>query len=68
LSATRIARPPTASSNLDHDWFADRYIAVDQGPITVMIENHRTRLIWNLFMSCPELPPMMEAIGRRREL
>ena len=33
----------------------------------VVIENHRTRLIWDLFMSCSELAPMMQAIGWRRE-
>ncbi len=44
-----------------------RHIAIDQGPIVVMIENHRTGLLWDLFMSSPELPPMMNAIGWRRE-
>jgi len=53
--------------NLDRDWFARRYIAIDQGPIVVMIENHRTGLLWDLFMSCPELEPMTKAIGWRRE-
>lgn len=53
--------------NLDQNWFADRYIAIDQGPIAVMIENHRTGLLWGLFMSCPELGPMMDAIGWSRE-
>ncbi len=53
--------------NLDQDWFAQSYIAIDQGPIILMIENHRTGLLWDLFMSCPELPPMMNAIGWRRE-
>ncbi len=32
-----------------------------------MIENHRTGLLWDRFMSCPELAPMMKAIGWRRE-
>ena len=31
------------------------YLAIDQGPIVVMIENHRTGLLWKLFMSCPEV-------------
>ncbi|MFC1596974.1 glucoamylase family protein [Planctomycetota bacterium] len=53
--------------NLDDDWFAQSYLAIDQGPIVVMIENHRTGLLWELFMSCPEMAPMMDAIGWRRE-
>jgi hypothetical protein len=35
---------------LDNAWFASSYIAIDQGPIIAMIENHRTALLWNLFM------------------
>ena len=41
--------------NLSHDWFAASNLAIDQGPIVVMIENHRSGLIWQLFMSCPEV-------------
>jgi hypothetical protein len=37
------------------NWYADSYIAIDQGPIVIMIENHRTGLLWKLFMSAPEL-------------
>lgn len=38
-----------------HNWFPKQYLAIDQGPEIVMIENHRTGLLWNLFMSCPEI-------------
>ena len=38
-----------------HDWYATSHLAIDQGPIIVMIENYRTGLLWNLFMSCPEI-------------
>lgn len=41
--------------NMHDRWFARSYIAIDQGPIIVMIENYRTGLVWNLFMSCPEI-------------
>ena len=37
--------------NLTSLWFADSYIAIDQGPIVCMIENHRTGLLWDLFMA-----------------
>jgi hypothetical protein len=41
--------------DLNDAWFADSYLAIDQGPQIVMIENYRTSLVWNLFMSCPEV-------------
>ena len=36
-------------------WYADTTLAIDQGPIVVMIENHRSSLLWNLFMAVPEV-------------
>ena len=38
-----------------HDWYASWHLAIDQGPIVAMIENYRTGLLWNLFMSGPEI-------------
>lgn len=38
-----------------HDWYAKTFLAIDQGPIVVMMENHRSGLLWNLFMSIPEI-------------
>ena len=29
-------------------WFDDQYLGIDQGPIVLMIENHRSDLIWDL--------------------
>lgn len=47
-----------------HDlWFADSFLAIDQGPIIVMIENHRSGLLWNLFTSCPEVKTGMRTLG-----
>jgi hypothetical protein len=37
------------------DWYADTHLAIDQGPIILMIENFRTGLLWKLFMSAPEV-------------
>jgi hypothetical protein len=45
------------------DWFPRRYLAIDQGPIVVMMENHRTGLLWNLFMSCPEVQQGLTKLG-----
>ncbi|MBI3220706.1 MAG: Ig-like domain-containing protein [Bacteroidetes bacterium] len=41
--------------NISEAWTANSYLAIDQGPIVVMIENHRTGMLWNLFMSAPEI-------------
>jgi len=49
--------------NLTNTWFADSYLAIDQGPMIVMIENYRTGLLWNLFMSCPEVKAGMKNLG-----
>ena len=49
--------------NLGESWFAPGYLAIDQGPIIVMIENYRTQLCWDLFMANPEISPMLESIG-----
>ena len=46
-----------------NDWYIQRYLAIDQGPIIVMMENYRTGLIWKLFMSCPEIKPGLEKLG-----
>ncbi|HEX5169047.1 MAG TPA: glucoamylase family protein [Cyclobacteriaceae bacterium] len=39
----------------ESNWYPLRYLAIDQGPIVVMIENYRSGLLWKLFMSCPEV-------------
>jgi hypothetical protein len=44
-------------------WYADTYLAIDQGPIIVMIENHRSGLLWQLFMSAPEIRQGLRAMG-----
>jgi hypothetical protein len=43
-------------------WFAETYLAIDQGPIVVMMENHRTGLLWKLFMSVPEVQAGLRAL------
>jgi hypothetical protein len=49
--------------NLSEPWIANSYLAIDQGPIIVMIENYRTQLIWNLFMSVPEVQVAKTKLG-----
>jgi hypothetical protein len=49
--------------NITDGWTASSYLAIDQGPIIVMIENHRTGLLWDLFMSCPEMQQAINELG-----
>ncbi len=49
--------------SLQNLWFADSYLAIDQGPMIVMIENYRSGLLWNLFTSCPEVKTGMLSLG-----
>jgi len=49
--------------SLEHNWFPQRYLAIDQGPIVVMIENHRTGLLWDLFMSSEEIQHGLDKLG-----
>lgn len=49
--------------SLKSPWFADSYLAIDQGPIIVMIENYRTGLVWNLFTSAPDIKNGMRNLG-----
>ncbi len=38
-------------------------MGLNQAPITVMIENHRSGLLWKIFMANPEMRPMLDRIG-----
>lgn len=49
--------------NLSQNWFDNQNLAIDQGPIIGMIENHRTGLLWSLFMSIPEIKDGMKKLG-----
>jgi hypothetical protein len=45
------------------NWFPPQYLSIDQGPEAVMIENYRSGLLWNLFMSCPEVQKGLKKLG-----
>lgn len=49
--------------NLTSGWFASSYIAIDQGPIVCMIENYRTGMLWNTFMSSEEVKAGLDKLG-----
>lgn len=49
--------------NLSMGWFDNQYIAIDQGPIIIMIENYRSSLLWNLLMSDMEIQKGLTKLG-----
>lgn len=49
--------------NESKNWYATSHLAIDQGPIIVMIENYRSGLIWKLFMQIPEVQNGMKKLG-----
>ncbi|WP_418498919.1 glucoamylase family protein [Flagellimonas sp.] len=44
-------------------WVAEAYLAIDQGPQIIMIENHRTGLLWNLFMANEDVQAGLTKLG-----
>jgi exo beta-1,2-glucooligosaccharide sophorohydrolase (non-reducing end) len=54
---------PRDAFNETHNWYSPIFMGLNQAPITVMVENYRTGLIWKLFMSNPEIQPMLDKIG-----
>ena len=48
---------------LQQPWFATSFLAIDQGPIIIMLENHRSGLLWNLMKTCPEVKAGMKKLG-----
>jgi hypothetical protein len=49
--------------SIGENWYPKRYLAIDQGPIVVMIENYRSALLWNLFMAAPEIRNGLHQLG-----
>jgi hypothetical protein len=49
--------------NVTEQWWANSYLAIDQGPIICMVENYRSGLLWKLFMSCPEVQSGLDQLG-----
>lgn len=49
--------------SVEYDWWPKRYLAIDQGPIVVMIENYRSGLIWQLFMQDEDVQRGLNKLG-----
>ena len=49
--------------NENRNWYAETFLAIDQGPIIIMLENYRTGLLWKLFMRVPEIQNGLRKLG-----
>ncbi|HMB62313.1 MAG TPA: glucoamylase family protein [Eudoraea sp.] len=56
---------PYDAFSLEHNWYLPRYLAIDQGPIPVMIENYRSGMLWGLFMKNEEVQNGLKKLGFR---
>lgn len=57
-----VAGPYDAYS-LQYNWVTPRYLAIDQGTIAPMIENHKNQFLWNLFMNAPDVRQGLLKLG-----
>ena len=58
----------TDAFNETRNWWADTFLAIDQGPIVVMMENYRSGLLWRLFMAAPEVRAGLRRLGFARPI
>ncbi len=54
---------PYDAFSFEHNWYMPRYLAIDQGPIPVMIENYRSGMIWDLFMANKDVQRGLDKLG-----
>ncbi|MFO8034963.1 MAG: glucoamylase family protein [Candidatus Bipolaricaulota bacterium] len=53
----------TSAFNVDRNWYSNEYIGIDKGIELLMVENHRTGLVWRFFMRGRWLRGAMSAAG-----
>jgi hypothetical protein len=46
-------------------WVSPGHFGLDQGIVTLMIENYRSQLIWRLMRSCPHIITGLRRAGFR---
>lgn len=54
---------PYDAFSLEEDWYVPRYLAIDQGPIVLMIENYRSGMLWDLFMGNTDVQHGLDILG-----
>lgn len=56
---------PTLASADQRAWVSAGHFGLDQGIVVLMIENHRTQLIWRLMRDCPHVSTGLRRAGFR---
>ncbi len=60
----RYAPPERAHASTSGPcWVSSRRFGIDQGPVVVMLENHRSELVWRLMRTCPYLVSGLRRAG-----
>lgn len=54
---------PYDAFSFEKNWYLPRYLAIDQGPIPVMIENHRSGILWKWFMQNEDVKNGLKELG-----
>lgn len=54
---------PYDAYSQQYNWYTPRYLAIDQGPIPVMIENYRSGMFWDLFMNREDVQNGLKTLG-----
>jgi hypothetical protein len=67
LSGQRYASSfnPTVAGADQRAWVSSGHYGLDQGIVVMMIENHRTQLIWRLMRGCPSITTGLRRAGFR---
>ncbi|MFA7255354.1 MAG: glucoamylase family protein [Candidatus Omnitrophota bacterium] len=52
--------------NVGKGWFSDKVLAIDQGPLLLMIENYRTGLVWKFMAQSAPVRAALEKMGFRK--
>ncbi|MEP6509542.1 MAG: glucoamylase family protein, partial [Gemmatimonadales bacterium] len=53
----------TAVSQEGTGWISKGYYGLDQGPIVIMMENHRSGFLWGLMKRCPYIVEGLRTAG-----
>ena len=62
-SSRRSTRPFLVEDHPSGWWVTPYYFGIDQGPVVLMIENHRSGLLWNIMHRCPAIVTGLRRAG-----
>jgi hypothetical protein len=57
------AAGPYDAYSVHYNWLTPRYLAIDQGTISPMIENNKSAFLWKLFMNAPDIQQGLIKLG-----